>query len=201
MTTFERLCQVADLAEREGLPALDEVLHSHLLQESEHEVGGRGHMTYGRYVFAHAKIRAVVYVEAGEARRYIFHRRVMQALQTTATPAAVLAYHTLAAGLTEPAFHWSLVAGDEAMHVIAARNAITFYEQARRLLVEQSLETMLPAPEIEHLYTHLGRAYKLNTEWEEARSAYTSLLEYARDACDPIIESTAINHLATVASP
>ncbi|HVB21347.1 MAG TPA: hypothetical protein VNG51_05325 [Ktedonobacteraceae bacterium] len=91
-------------------------------------------------------------------------------MQTTATPATVLAYHALAAGLTKPAFHWKLAAGDEAMRVAAARNAIAFYEQARRLLAEQSLETMLPAPEIEHLYTHLGRAYELNTEREKAQS-------------------------------
>src|SRR6266567_4044607 len=76
--TFKHLCQVADLAEHDGLSALDEVLHSHLLQESEREGGP---MTDGRYVFAHAKIRAVVYAEAGEARRSIFHRRALEALQ------------------------------------------------------------------------------------------------------------------------
>src|ERR1700730_18558420 len=37
--TFERLCQVADLTERDGLPALDEVLHSGLLLESERQGG------------------------------------------------------------------------------------------------------------------------------------------------------------------
>ena len=136
--TFERLCQVADLAEHDGLPALDEVLHSHLLQESERAGGGKGRMTSGRYVFAHAKIRAVVYAEAGEARRAIFHRRAVQALQEAAAPAAVLAYHALAAGLAEPAFRWSLAAGDEAMRVVAVRDAITFYEQARHLLAERN---------------------------------------------------------------
>src|SRR5947209_6634447 len=114
--TFEHLCQVANLAEQDGLSALDEVLHSHLLQESERE-GGR--VTDGRYVLAHAKIRAVVYAEASEARRSIFHRRAMKALQAAAAPAAVLAYHALAAGLAEPAFRWSLAAGDEAMRLVA----------------------------------------------------------------------------------
>src|SRR6266581_7367375 len=38
-TTFERLCQVADLSEEDGLPALDEVLHSGLLYESERQGG------------------------------------------------------------------------------------------------------------------------------------------------------------------
>jgi len=47
-------------------------------------------MNGGRYVFAHAMIHAVVYAEAGEARRSIFHRRAVQALQEAAAPAAEL---------------------------------------------------------------------------------------------------------------
>jgi predicted ATPase len=198
--TFELLCQVADLAEHDGLSALDEVLHSHLLQESEREGGP---MTDGRYVFAHAKIRAVVYAEAGEARRSIFHRRALEALQAAAAPAAELAYHALAAGLAEPAFHWSLAAGEEAMRVVAVSSAISFYEQARHLMAERlqelDLEAMLPAPEIEHLYTHLGRAYELNAEWEKARRVYTSLLAYAQDARQPAMESAALDRLAALA--
>ena len=154
-------------------------------------------------MFGHAKVRAVVYAEAGEARRSIFHRRAVKALQAAA-PAAVLAYHALAAGLVEPAFRWSLAAGDEAMRVLAVRDAITFYEQARRLVAgpmqSLDLKAMLPAPEIEHLYTNLGRAYELNAEWEQARAVYTSLLAYAQDACDPVLESTALNRLATLAA-
>src|SRR5947209_3131580 len=197
--TFEYLCQVADLAEHDGLSALDEVLHSHLLQESERE-GGR--VTDGRYVLAHAKIRAVVYAEAGEARRSIFHRRALEALQAAAAPAAELAYHALSAGLTEPTFHWSLLAGDAAMRVFAVRDALTFYEQAQHLLDARvhglGLLTMLPAPEIEHLYIHLGRAYEVNAEWEKARTAYTSLLAYAREAGEPGMESTSLDRLAAL---
>ena len=200
--TFERLCQVADLEERDGLLTLDEVLHSGLLHESEHEGEERGGMTHGRYVFAHAKIRAVVYAEAGEARRSIFHRRALEVLQSAAAPAAELAYHALAAGLAEPAFHWSLAAGDEAMQVAAVRDAISFYEQARHLMTERlhghDMGTTLPAPKIEHLYTRLGRAYELNAEWEKARGVYTLLLAYARDSGQPVMESTAINHLTTL---
>jgi predicted ATPase len=199
--TFGHLCQVADLEEEVGLPALDEVLHSGLLHESEREAG---HMAAGSYVFAHQKIRAVVYAEAGEARRYIFHRRALQALQAAAAPAAELAYHALAEGLAEPAFHWSIAAGDEAMRLVAVRDAITFYEQARHLLAEPvqslSLEATLHAPEIEHLYTNLGRAYELNAEWEKARAAYTSMLAYAQEACQPAMESAALNRLADLAA-
>jgi DNA-binding SARP family transcriptional activator len=200
--TFERLCRVAALTEQDGLPALDEILHSHLLYESE-RVGD--HMVDGRYVFAHAKIRAVVYAEAGEARRSIFHRRTVQALQETAAPPARLAYHALAAGLVEPALRFSVAAGDEAMRVVAVRDAITFYEQARHLLAERwygsGLETMLPAPEIEHLSIQLGRAYELNDEWEKARVTYTLLLVYAQEAHEPEMERAALNCLASLATP
>ena len=199
--TFAHLCQVADLTEQDGLPALDEALHSHLLQEQERE-GGR--VADGRYVFAHTKIRAVVYAEAGEARRSIFHRRAVKVMQEAAAPPAVLAYHALAAGLAEPAFRFSLAAGDEAMRVVAVRDAITLYEQARHLLTAQlhglGLLTTLPAPEIEHLYTQLGRAYELNAEWEKARTAYTSLLAYAQDACQPAMESAAQSRLEALAA-
>jgi DNA-binding SARP family transcriptional activator len=203
--SFEHLCEVADLAEQDGLPALDEVLRSHLLLESERDGGGRGeHMTDGRYAFAHAKIRAVVYAEAGEARRSIFHRRALEALQAAAAPPAELAYHALAAGLAEPAFHWSLAAGDEAMRVVAVSGAISFYEQAQHLMVEHihgiELRAMLPAPEIEQLYTHLGRAYEVNAEWEKARTVYTAMLKYAQDARQPVIESAALNRLATLST-
>jgi predicted ATPase len=149
-STFEHLCQVAGLAEQDGLLALDEVLHGGLLQESEREGEESGQKTSGRYVFAHAQIRAVVSAEAGEARRSIFHRRALEALQAAAAPAAELAYHARASGLVEPAFHWSLVAGDEAMLVAAVRDAISFYEQAQHLLTERwhgrELRAMLPAP-------------------------------------------------------
>src|SRR6266700_3926954 len=199
--TFAHLCQVADLTEQDGLPALDEALHSHLLQESERE-GGR--VADGRYVFAHTKIRAVVYAEAGEARRSIFHRRAVKVMQEAAAPPAVLAYHALAAGLAEPVFRFSLSAGDEAMRVVAVRDAITLYEQARHLLTEQlhglGLLTMLPAPEIEHLYTHLGRAYELNAEWEKARAVYTMLLAYAQEAGELVMESNAQSCLAALAA-
>ena len=200
--TFARLCQVADLTEQDGLPALDEVLHSGLLYESEREGGGRASMTDGRYVFAHAMIRAVVYAEAGEARRAIFHRRAVQALQEAAAPAAELAYQAQAAGLAEPAFHWSLAAGDEAMRVAAVRDAIAFYEQARHVMAERLLGmgTLLPPAEIEHLYTYLGRAYELDNQWEKARAIYTLLLVYAQDAGQFVMESTALNRLAILAA-
>jgi uncharacterized protein HemY len=90
------------------------------------------------------------------------------------------------------------------MRVVAVRDAITLYEQAQHLMTERShglsLLTMLPTSEIEHLYTYLGRAYELNAEWEKARAVYTLMLAHAQDACQPAMESTALNRLATLAA-
>lgn len=203
--TFERLCQVADLTEHDGLLALDEVLHSGLLHESEHEGWARPSLTPGRYVFAHAKIRAVLSVEAGDARRTLFHRRALETLQAVAAPAAELAYHALEARLAGPAFHWILAAGDEAMRVAAVRDAISFYEQAQHLMAERlrglDLGATLPAWEIERLYTQLGRAYELCAEWEKAQAVYIAMLAYARNSSLPALESAAMDLLALLALP
>jgi DNA-binding SARP family transcriptional activator len=71
--TFEELCQVAQLAARDGLEALDEALQSLLLRESNHRREGGGGFSYH---FADDKIREVVYAGAGDARRRVFYSRV-----------------------------------------------------------------------------------------------------------------------------
>ena len=129
--TFERLCHVADLSEKEGLTALDEVLRSHLVQEPQQQRGRPGNEVY---TFTHDMIREVTYVEAGETRSRIFHRRALHTLQEASAPPAKLAYHALAAGMREPAFRLSVAAGDEATAVFALHDAIEHYEQAWQLL-------------------------------------------------------------------
>jgi len=66
--TFDQLCQVAGLEVDSALTALDELLRNLLLREHA-----------GTYAFTHDKIRAVIYAQAGEARRHILHRRAQQA--------------------------------------------------------------------------------------------------------------------------
>ena len=70
--TFEKLCQVAQLAPQDGLAALDEALQSLLLHESSHRREGRRGVFYH---FADDKIREIVYEAAGDARRRAFQSR------------------------------------------------------------------------------------------------------------------------------
>ena len=118
------------------------------------------------YSFTHEKIRQVAYTEAGPARRRLLHRRAFELLEEGVLPAAQLARHALAAGLAEPAFRYSVAAGDQAVEVFAARDAIEHYQRARELLAEaeQTGARRLAEPSIvdlEHLYTRLGRAYEM----------------------------------------
>jgi predicted ATPase len=113
------------------------------------------------YTFTHEKIRQVAYTEAGHARRRMLHRRAFELLEERGAPPAELARHALAGGLATPAFGYSAAAGDVAMEVFAAKDAIAHYERARALLAEvvrtggrQPTERSIL--DLEHLYTRLG---------------------------------------------
>src|SRR6266516_424036 len=79
--TFERLIQVAQLDEQEGLRALEELLHNGLLcegtlVEDSQAVDG--------YIFPREMIREVVYQEAGTTRQRLVQRRVSAVRQEEA---------------------------------------------------------------------------------------------------------------------
>jgi predicted ATPase/DNA-binding SARP family transcriptional activator len=195
--TFDQLCRVADINDNQGLSALDELLTRGLLQE-----------TGGRCFFAHDSIRAGAYAEAGEIRRRVLHRRALETLQAASASPAELAQHALAAGLPAAATRLSLTAGDAAMRVFAARDAIAQYEQARQL-VRRSHESLRPAgednavisrAELSQLYLQLGWAYELSSQFAQAESTYEELLTLARALHEPVMECAALNRLATQAA-
>src|SRR5918998_5142426 len=143
----------------------------------------------------------------GQARRRVLHRRALEVLEEEGSaPAAQLARHALAGGLAEPAFGYSVAAGDDAVEVFAAHDAIEHYERARELLAGEEVRTgggrQLGEPsilELEHLYTQLGQTYELTNEWDKARAAYETLLTFAREMGEARLEVDALNHLAILA--
>ena len=202
---FEQMCQVTGLHENEGLPALEALLASRLLSEDRKEGRNPGEE---RFVFAHDKIRDVVYTEAGSTRRRLFHRRALETLQASSASPAELAHHALAAGLAEAAVRFSIAAGDEAMHLFAVRDAIAHYEQARRLVKrsdgdsrEGAQGSVVVSPsDLSQLYLQLGWAYELSVEFAQAQSIYEEMLALARERHAPAMECAALNHLATLAA-
>lgn len=160
-SSFELLARVAELSEHEALPALDEAVRGSLLHESS-----------GSYQFAHDKIREVAYAEAGEARRRVFHRRALEALQLAGGSAAELAHHALAAGLDEPAFELSVAAGDAAMRLLAARDAVEHYGRARTIAERRGWTDHLA-----DLHVRFGKAFASLARWVEARRELEEALE------------------------
>lgn len=195
---FEHGYEVADLKENQALPALDEVLKSQVVQE----VAGRNGKQVS-YFFVHDKIRDVIYTEAGDARRRIYHRRALSVLERDQAPAAILLHHALAAGLKEQALRFSITAGDSAMELFAMRDAIAYYEQSRSLLAEQpnsgQLQPNVTMQIVHHLYERLGRAYELINDWEQVDSIYQSMLTLAREFHLLAMECAALNRLAILA--
>ncbi|HWE63271.1 MAG TPA: AAA family ATPase, partial [Chloroflexota bacterium] len=63
--TFEQVCRVAELSEREALEGLDEAVRAHLLRED----------ALAGYTFCYDVLRAVVNAQAGAAWRQVFWRR------------------------------------------------------------------------------------------------------------------------------
>ena len=123
-------------------------------------------------------------------------------LERELAPPAKLAHHALAVGLKEPAFRFSVAAGDNAMELFAVRDAIAYYEQSRRLLQEPGKRT-LPQPNLSiqsahHLYERLGRAYELTNEWDQASSVYQDMLTLAQESHASEMECAALNRLATL---
>jgi predicted ATPase len=202
--SFETLVGVAGLGEAEGLRALEELIERHLLRE---EAGAQEEWPLSAspsYSFTHEKIRQVANTQAGHARRRLLYRRAFEVLEEGgASPPAQLAHQALAGGLAQPAFGYSVAAGDAAMEVFAARDAMGHYERARNLLTEESRTggRRLIEPsvlEFEHLYIQLGRAYEISDEWEKARAAYEALLALGRELGEARLEVFSLNHLAVL---
>jgi hypothetical protein len=110
----------------------------------------------------------VVYTEAGDARRRLFHRRALEVLETGGESAAVLAHHAQTAGLTQAAFHYSLAAGREALRLLAVREAVVHFEHARQFVQEASRPEMPDEADLRDLYLQLSQAYKLASQSEKA---------------------------------
>lgn len=160
--TFERLCAVANLTLDAGLPALDEVLSARLLRE----VWQPGLASV--YAFANDMCRDVVYTEAGDARRRLFHRRALDVLEAEHGSPAVLAHHALAAGVAGSAMEHSLAAAQEALRVSAPGEARAHLDNARRLARDAAIAVAEIEARLRELYGLLGQNLERIDEREQA---------------------------------
>lgn len=162
--TFDHLLAIANINEDLALPALDELVSGRLLLESGKPGGS------SEYAFVNAMLRDVVYTEAGEARRRLFHRRALEILEAEKEPAAALAHQARAAGLLQEAFRHSLAAGKEALRLSAAGEAVVHLEHALQLVQEGTLPEPPDRTTLRDLYRRLRRAYELDEQVEKAQA-------------------------------
>lgn len=148
---FDELARVARLDDEAGLAALDEALQQRILVEQE-----VGSYQEPRYVFRHDNIRDIIYTLLGTARRRVKHRRALELLRDTNTPAAVLARHAQQAGDAEAALPYLIAAGDAALDVHALPEALDHYEAARQTLTD--VPTLPDAALLERLQRNHQRA-------------------------------------------
>ncbi|HEX2909772.1 MAG TPA: AAA family ATPase [Chloroflexia bacterium] len=192
--SFSQLCDLSGLEESEGLEGLEELLAGGLLVEESRE------WEESRYFFAHDKIRDVAYTEAGDNRRRHFHRKALTLLEGQKTSPAELAYHAYAAHLALPAFHYSLLAGNEAMKLFAVKDARNHYQRAYRLIPQLEGSQQLAATELYQLLEQLGRTYELTNEVAQAREVYQRLLERAEVNNNSSVMCIALNQMVSLVS-
>ena len=166
--TFERMCQIADLQETEALESLEALLDGRLLTERPSD--------RRPYTPAHDYIREVVYTESNEARRRVYHRRALLALEAAGDPPAECAFHALAALLDEPAFRYSVAAGSEAFSSSALQDALTHFDTAREVARRmQGRGENVDIELLERLYKQRGQAMELSQDDESAQANYEEM--------------------------
>jgi DNA-binding SARP family transcriptional activator/tetratricopeptide (TPR) repeat protein len=183
--SFGILCQVANVSESGALEAMEALLNGNLLAESS--------AARRPYTVAHDYIREVVYSDTHEVRRRIFHRRALIALEAERATAAQCAYHAVASLLDEPAFRYSLIAGDEALQSNAFVDSLAHYERARDIAQKMGLESANLAPHLLlRLYQNRGRALELTLRYEAAQANYHELADLAAKRDDAALKLAAI---------
>lgn len=165
--TFEEVRRVAHLSENEALDAMDELVRSQIVRESALRPAGPA-----ASFFTHDKVRDVVYGDATDARRRVFHRRAVELLEERRAPAGEIARHALAAGLEQTALDASMAAGADAIRVLAAPDAIRLYTSALDLATRLGNTPVALDARIRR-----AKARASIAQWSAARGDFESVLE------------------------
>lgn len=127
----------------------------------------------GTFRFHHDLVRETAYEGLTFRRRRELHGRVARAyeaaaVETQSDHSAVLALHFHRAGMHEPAWRYSVAAGDRARENYANSIAARFYEQA----LDAGTHQRLPEAELTSVAERLGDVLDRAGSYEEADRAY-----------------------------
>jgi tetratricopeptide (TPR) repeat protein len=182
---FERLCQVAGVGELPALEAVELLLNGRLLTENS--------VAQRPYMLAHDYIREIVYSENREVRRRVYHRRALIALEADMAPATECAFHAVASRLDEPAFRFSLAAGDETLRDCVFQESLAHYDRARQFARRlDGTAAAIPPNAWRQLYEKRGRVLELANDYGAAQANYQEMLEMALDRQDQSLELAAL---------
>jgi DNA-binding SARP family transcriptional activator len=168
-STFHMLRQTADLDERVGLNALNELLAAQLLQATTDPSRP--------FVVFHDLIRETVYAKLSQPQRQRLHDRALMSLAPAGNSPALLAHHAVSAHQWPAAFHYSLAAGEAAKAVYALATAVEHFEAAlNRLRQKQAVEEEAV---VQRLFLQLGRSYELQFQLRKALAIYEEMTTWA----------------------
>ncbi|HEU5287411.1 MAG TPA: AAA family ATPase, partial [Candidatus Limnocylindria bacterium] len=155
-----------------AVTGLDEpTLERHLREFIEAQLAGEGDGTSEEYAFRHALTREVVYDDLLVRERKRSHRAVADALEVdTRVEPSLVAHHLLAAGETARAVPKLLEAAARAMRASAPREAVTHYERAVDIGVQDA--------EVAGVLEQLAEAYHLFDETLSLKAANEAAAVY-----------------------
>jgi len=172
---FEIAARAAALSESAALDALDEARAAGLIRIAPDDPTGR------LYEFDHTLTMEVAYREVGETRHRLMHRRVAEALESLYraqldSVAGLLASHFSEGNAPERAAPYALRAGQRALSLAAATEAIAFFEMA--LQGENDLARR------QEIYLALGQAQIQAGAFAQASETLRAAEALARDHQD-----------------
>lgn len=189
--TLDVLEQVSQITADQVAENLEQAIAAQVIEELRESIG--------RYSFAHALIRETIYEQLSHTRRAQLHRRIGEAIETTASDAAderasELAHHFSAAGDAAKAYEYHSRAAAAANRVYAIAPALGHYtaaiEAARELGLEPDRE-----PAIRGLLLQRGRMRYRTADDAGAAADADAALDAARRSGDRVTEMEALNEL------
>ena len=171
---FEILFALSQMPEERFLLSLDSLVMRRLLHEEQESAW---------YDFSHDKVREVVYLDIGLARRVLLHREVADMLERHAESAthegdAHLAEHYERGRLWPKAFSYLCLAAEHSQKLFAMRESLQWFDRAAALLQahpEAATQTQQLA-----LYEHRGQARAQAGQIEGAVADFQMVIDAAR---------------------
>lgn len=171
----------------EAIAEAEQQLDQHLSQLQRVDlVREKSRMPELEYMFKHALTQEAAYNSLLVERRKDFHLRVGEALESLFADrrkefSGMLAHHFDAAGKTEKAVHYLILAGDQARMTDEHNEAVGFYQRALAILHERTGETLREA----QVWMKLALIYHANFQFEASHQSYEMAFKLGKVARAP----------------